>query len=53
MAFGSKGLVQASAGLGKPAKHDPGTQADAILGVLGLVDLALTGSLLLIVILSG
>jgi uncharacterized protein (TIGR00645 family) len=30
-----------------------GTEADAILGVLSLVDLALTGSLLLIVILSG
>lgn len=30
-----------------------GTEADAILGVLTLVDLALTGSLLLIVILSG
>jgi uncharacterized protein (TIGR00645 family) len=30
-----------------------GTEADAILGVLSLVDLALTGSLLLIVIFSG
>ena len=30
-----------------------GTEADAILGVLSLVDLALTGSLLLIVMLSG
>ena len=30
-----------------------GTESDAILGVLSLVDLALTGSLLLIVILSG
>ena len=53
MAFGSKSLVQASAGLGKPAKHDPGGEADAILGVLNLVDLELTGSLLPIVILSG